>query len=697
MRKTLVIFYASLILLLIFVLSGCAAATETTVPSPSPLPTAPGPTPTPMIEERTIEVEWPGALKLGDSDLVRLALFPSTGGYSAQLEYPEHTLELGEVEVPYLPGYQAQAIARMDAAGMEFEPRGDQVQTLQQGTPVSWRWTISPQSAGRHRINLQIMLRWIPLADEGQATEVVLWRDTLEIHVQAPLGLSAPQARILGVAGMLIGGILVLPLAELTARQRLERARGKRIRLLRPNPELVLETSLEVELNDVEALILKGLFKQYARVMVESRYDSGYSAARTLLVHPIRPDGRADAYAIVKIGPRGIIQSEYGNYEAFVRHTLPPITSRVLGPPAMVPRIQEAALEYTFVGTPSSAPMSLRNYAKIHPAEMVASLIEERLFSIFGPSWWMQRQPYLFRLSQEYERLLPVHLLLEPTSASRGARLLSGESLQIQGVKAGEPVRLEGAKVLEVRPQRHTLTFSWPDSQTGSNIRIRFQEVKSGRFEEGRSASGIHGQVIATQMDLLQAEVAKALPALELNGDSIFLADRWLPNPLLRLSELLGQRIQGTRSVIHGDLNLENVLVGPGDLVWLIDFAATREGHTLFDFARLEVELTTQVIADRFTEWGMGLQDFLKLFKYLETGVAAQEEKIKECQTLLEAVRRVANRCLYDPADSGEFRKALILSYLGCLKFSNLDEAPSAPLPKAFAFAAAAYLTSIDT
>jgi hypothetical protein len=201
MRKPWAMLYGLFIILLVLILPGCAVAIETAFPSPSPLPTAPAPTATPTIEERTIEVEWPGTLKLGDSDVVRLALFPSEGGYSAQLEYPEHTLELGEVEVPYLPGYQAQAIARMDAAGIEFEPRGDQLQTLQQGAPISWSWTISPQSAGRHRLSLQIRLRWIPLADEERTTEVVLWRDTLEIHVQAPLGLSAPQARMLGIDG----------------------------------------------------------------------------------------------------------------------------------------------------------------------------------------------------------------------------------------------------------------------------------------------------------------------------------------------------------------------------------------------------------------------------------------------------------------------------------------------------------------
>ena len=49
--------------------------------------------------------------------------------------------------------------------------------------------------------------------------------------------------------------------------------------------------------------------------------------------------------------------------------------------------------------------------------------------------------------------------------------------------------------------------------------------------------------------------------------------------------------VMSPRSIIHGDLNLENVLIGPGGMVWLIDFATTREGHPLMDFAHLEAEI----------------------------------------------------------------------------------------------------------
>ena len=69
--------------------------------------------------------------------------------------------------------------------------------------------------------------------------------------------------------------------------------------------------------------------------------------------------------------------------------------------------------------------------------------------------------------------------------------------------------------------------------------------------------------------------------------------------------------VSGTQSTIHGDLNLENALVVPGDFIWLIDFAMTRDGHTLFDFAHLEAEIIAQVIAPQLGS----PQDYLDLLQ----------------------------------------------------------------------------------
>ena len=126
---------------------------------PTPLPTEyPGtegpmvPTPTPFIEERKIEIEWPPDMRLGDSDIVRLSLIPTENGYNPQVEFEEHNLEVKSTEIPYRAGFEAFAIARMDAVGLQFSPKGDQEQRIIEAQILNWRWSISPQNAGTHRL-----------------------------------------------------------------------------------------------------------------------------------------------------------------------------------------------------------------------------------------------------------------------------------------------------------------------------------------------------------------------------------------------------------------------------------------------------------------------------------------------------------------------------------------------------------------
>ncbi|NIS79906.1 MAG: phosphotransferase [Anaerolineales bacterium] len=377
-----------------------------------------------------------------------------------------------------------------------------------------------------------------------------------------------------------------------------------------------------------------------------------------------------------------------------MQHTLPPLTARVQGPPIVAPGVREAALQYTFVGAPGDPPLSLRAFTLTHSGADTASLIDERLFGTFGPTWWMQRKPYTFIMASEYDRLLPVHFILEPHGPRVDARSFTGKVEQLEAMQLDEIVCARDATVMETRPRRGTVTLSWPQTPGEAQIRIRVQDVYGDTFREGQVLREFYGRLVARRVDVMEREVRQVLPDLPLAEKTIHLEGKTLSNPLSHYEALLSTRVQGTCSVIHGDLNLENVLVGPGDLVWLIDFAATREGHTLFDFARLEAELTTQVVAERFVEVGLGIGDFLKVLERLDGGEVPASGVLGEAQIVLNAVRRIAGRCLFDPADAAELRYALILAYLGTLKFVNLDQLPSAPMPKVFAFTAAAYLLS---
>ena len=65
-----------------------------------------------------VELEWPQQMRLGDSDIVRLALIPAQEGYVVSAEFPEHETITRTVRVRRPGGYDLAAIARLDGVGV---------------------------------------------------------------------------------------------------------------------------------------------------------------------------------------------------------------------------------------------------------------------------------------------------------------------------------------------------------------------------------------------------------------------------------------------------------------------------------------------------------------------------------------------------------------------------------------------------
>jgi len=204
----------------------------------------------------------------------------------------------------------------------------------------------------------------------------------------------------------------------------------------------------------------------------------------------------------------------------------------------------------------------------------------------------------------------------------------------------------------------------------GTPLRLRWLDKTFTRTAVGR--------VVGTRMELLRSYTA----GFDRMG---------LPDPLARLPELLDQTVTGTRSTIHGDLNLENILVGPGSLIWLIDFATTREGHPLADFAHLETEIIAHVVALHIDDPVIFL-DLLHSAGYsLEpTGSESTHTHLQDfsrLQSLLKTLHKIAFNCLANPSYPKEYHLALFLSCLGALKYRNLDHHQ-----KHFLYLAACYI-----
>jgi hypothetical protein len=634
--------------------SATPAIQATPIPQATAAPTQPAPaqpmmSATPLVEARLVEVEWPERLYLGDSDVVRMALIPSEKGYTLTTEFPDHTTTTQDVPVVRPAGYDLSAVGRLDGVGFTISPAREQVSSLPLDQTVTWHWSLTPVQPGQQRLTVSLLLRWEPLpGTDGIRREAVAYSKGLDVRVNSFFGLTRGQTLTTALIGLALGGGMILFAAvyglPFSGQHKTPKGQSAQIRM--PNRGLEIEAPSGLVLDPENENLLRGLFQRYHRLIIQEEFLSGYSGARTFLLIPIRTDQRADAPTIAKLGPMNDIEREYANYEAFVKRTLPPVTARIQAAPVRLKNGKNAALQYTFIGHPGTQPVSLRQALLDDPDPKLLN----QIFETFGPNWWMQRGPWAFRLAQEYDRLLPPHWILEPETG-RG-KVLDGQSpLPISKLSIGDLVSPRNFLQSPGGGHQGYLTLTGQPAPGGAAMRLRWLGGDFGR--------GATGRVRASRMDILRAYVG----GFDLLG---------LPDPLEKLPELLGETVHGTRSIIHGDLNLENVLIGPGGMVWLIDFATTREGHPLMDFAHLEAEVIAHVIAPQVGDANV----FIEILgsQVGVRGVQDQQPTIVNLQLLRASLHEIAFKCLLNPSQPREYWLALYMSCLGALKYRNLDE-----------------------
>lgn len=582
----------------------------------------------PDIETWLGEAEWPSEMRMGDSDTVRLKLLPDEQGYTVSVDFPEHTSQLEPLTVRRPEGMILTAFARLEGISFEISPQAEQSYTPLPGEPLEWTWTIRPKAAGQQRLALSAVFEWRPaqVSPQQAARQSVVYNHAINVDVQ-PL-VSVPGLLIGGLAGLLLIAALVVVPAFWFYR----RSTRMVTRFPRPNHSVQVESSPGIQLNREEQQLLQAMFPTAGRLLLEEEFLSGYSGARTLLVLPIQPDGRKAARVIVKLGSQQSIEKEYQNYQAYVKDSLPPVTAHIKSPPIGMRGRHRAALPYTFIATPSVRPISLRQALQADPDPAIIY----QLFDTFGPGWWMQRHPYTFRFGYEYDRMLSSHLTLEPAEGPEV--VVDGRTSPDQlSLSPGDVILLKHFNVREIRPDQASWTLVGQPPAGMPPIRVRWKDAQP--------PSGRAGRILSTRESFL---------AETISGFRRFDA----PDPLPLIPDVLTRTVHGTRAFIHGDLNLENILIGPGDTVWLIDFAQTREGHTLFDFAHLYAEIVAHILTDQEPD----LQDYYQRLK-------------SHSFPLLKAVEELTRRCLYDPHNLEELNLALFTACLGALKFENISAA----------------------
>jgi hypothetical protein len=433
---------------------------------------------------------------------------------------------------------------------------------------------------------------------------------------------------LLGFAAFVIGwGVM-----------RRRRQGGGPVHSAQPNQRVSVETGPGLQLSDEHARLLKALFGGYTHLKIHREFLPGSSGVRTYLIQPVRPGGGRDAGTIVKIGPQRLIGREYANYETFVKDTLPPDTARIQDAPLSVKGSALAAMRYAFGESAGQELTTLREVLLANPDGDHL----RRLYETYGPMWWQQNHLYDFTIREEYDHLLPPHLILKP-SIGKGIRWRITEYLdermrpdEIPALGAKTRIPLRKFSQAELRADGKSMSLRGLAQPGHAPLRITWLSPE-------KPAVGTLAEVVADRRAVLE-EVTQGF-------------DRCgLPDPLAYLPEALQAHLNGKKSIIHGSLHLENILVGSNGLLGLIDFTHARQGHALADFAFLEAELIAHVAA-RLVE---GPQDFVRRMD-------------KNDLPLYVTLREIAAECMLNSAGTKEYDLAVYLSCLGGLKFESID------------------------
>jgi serine/threonine protein kinase/uncharacterized protein YegL len=482
-------------------------------------------------------------------------------------------------------------------------------------------------------------------------------------------------------------------LAHATAAWQTEPAEA-RIRLVNPH-----RMDLPAEAGNILSHLFPGT--EYKSVEIESEFGKGFSNTRVFLVYPTRDDGSPELPAVIKMGPLPIIQEELNAYEQCIRHKLVQI-ARIEGEAILPLGSPWGALRYSLVGGGVTEVESLRSYCS-HASTEELTVFLKQFFETMKQIWLYDRAEAGFRRQKSYDSLLPVNLLIRPMLPPAGAEIRQIQANATMGtwLQQGDYVRLEGFVEEERDEETVTLNFRGARDNRSPSFRLRLSEITD--IDSYHVGPTFTGQILKTRADLLQTYVQDAGgQTFALAADALVLADGMtLPNPLTKLPELLRERQNVKIACIHGDLNMENILVDQEGQVHLIDFASARPDHVLHDFLRLESAVLISLLPDTLAAAGLSPETILEFYEQLhcatfsngrqERGSPVDAVLDKPFQMLM-AIRKMARTCFFNQSDWTEYYRGLIIYLLGTLKYQSLDSEPTAPLPKQIACIGAAAL-----
>lgn len=443
----------------------------------------------------------------------------------------------------------------------------------------------------------------------------------------------------------------------------------------------------------------------YDRLIIQKGFDRGWSGAHVFEIRRIKNDVD-ETPIIVKVDAQERITAEREAFEQHIQRRMPlvaGIDDTVLAAESW------GGLCYAHAGEGVFETAGLREVAA---PQKIGAALRDWAFPSLRRLWAAHDRVINARLRDSYDFWLPPNLVIDCSRSVNATPLpLTPETVQAHTYPPHTNVALERFWITVVYSQNGEVELDIvPSTNTdvaAQRYRLMLQNVpNSHRFQPGeRLQESIAGVVSTNRQEILRQQASRAFQnRLDVSGDSVTFDELTFPNPIAHLSTLEQKTADCYFSSIHGDLNLENVLVVQGGehaTVRLIDFARARYDATLHDFLCLETGLLVHLVAEKLeaTRHPFNrLHHFLRAVRHHSQGQAAEPPSgWNDLFDLFTLVRQEAQRYLVYPHDWTAYDTGLIFYLLGILDFRSLDEEPNRPFPKQVAFWAATITNAINT
>ncbi len=436
-----------------------------------------------------------------------------------------------------------------------------------------------------------------------------------------------------------------------------------------------------------QLFVLRRMFAAHKTIRIEQRL-TGFSGALVLVVTPIHADNREDAPMVVKIHDADNIFDEVHRFATHVKSSLPLQTARLEDNPIKPETSELAGIKYTLVANSDGIPMDLRHRFQTSGSYELGKILQKELYSQFKITWWQHKRPFRFQAWKEYDWLFPPLITLDFIPENDEAEMplvikipvnRGKLKTKLTALNFGDDVVLENFTVQKVDRQNNVLKlavgFGSEADKHAYKVEMRGVNGLPKTFYRGEVVERLVGTVWKTRHDLMLDSVRDLEPDFEPDDRWIPVGDLQLPNPLLGYENLLDRHINGSMSKIHGDLHLGNILVGPNNSIWLIDFGHTRDGHTLFDWATLEVSLLGDALMNVIdSDWNT-VRSVVKCLIAMgsENPLPSVNEQIISAVDSVSAIRGIVRQCLATEDNWYEYYVSLALCALRAITWKTMS------------------------